>query len=336
MKRYNLVYLLLVIVLLGGASLGSAATFHTSVSYSGEVDWSTNDYTFPLATDEDTSSSAAESALNPTSSLNTIDVYARSSPGKLRARVDLALGGWDGPIVITPDPDGGIGRGLDGAASASFEDSVTVNAPGLMNQSGLVSFTMVVSGNLATSLGRALGGSYATWFVGGSGAFTSDPVNGAQILPSFEDQYSGEVPYEEVSGNSNYNVVPNGTESPERTSYGSNAGGSTVLFELPIYFGQPFTFGLTLDVTAGLSMSPDGIGYPGSDTRLAGGIAYGDYGNTAEIFITGVADSMGTPLDSDAYSLVSDSGFTYAIPEPGVFALLGLGGLLGFALRRRQ
>ncbi|MGB0745073.1 MAG: PEP-CTERM sorting domain-containing protein, partial [Opitutales bacterium] len=113
--------------------------------------------------------------------------------------------------------------------------------------------------------------------------------------------------------------------------------GNVVEFELPFYFGQAFDFGFELRTYASVQINPDPIIYPGSDTRAAGAIAQAKFGNTAEIFITGVSTELGGEIPFGAFGLNSGSGFDYGVvPEPSSSALIF--GLIAtvFVFRRRR
>jgi hypothetical protein len=322
-------------MLLHSASSHGAVLFQTEIFYEGELDWSASPAeTGPLSF-SNSSGTSSSSAYQPTVFRNTINVFAEASPGKLRSRSNLGLGSLQNLEIITTDPDGGPIRSMEGRASASMEDVMTVHAAGKDGEIGFVRFRIVVSGTLSTSLSGALGQGYATWFLGAAGAFVSDPVYGNQLMPDFDTQGDAQIDYDQVNGSRNLFVIGNNSFIPDVISYGHNTTGATVEFNLPIYFGQAFSFGLKLDVSSGISMNPDTLGLPLSDTRVASGHGYSSFGNTADLYVLDILDENGDSLDPLATTLDSGSGHMYVIPEPSTALCLGAAVLACLVRRKR-
>lgn len=267
---------------------------------------------------------------------NTGSVLAEASPGVLRAKADFALGGLILAEGLSPDPLGGRYRFLGGDARAAFTDTLTVlpTNPALMGTEGRVRFTIDVTGGMGTAHGFHSGAAFAHWFLGGYGAFISDPVRGEQIMPFPDLPFSGSLHYDLVNGQSGVHHFLNSSGHVETTQYSANTDGNFITFDLPVYFGSPFSIGLDLSVAAGMTIEP----VAGRDDTYAGSAhAIADFGHTARLGIMAVLDGTDQILGPSAFTMTSESGFNYAaVPEPESVAWVTGSALLLLAWRFRR
>jgi hypothetical protein len=267
---------------------------------------------------------------------NTGSVLAEASPGVLRAKADFSLGGLFPTEFLTTDPMGGPFRILGGQAQAAFTDTLTIlpTNPTLMGSEGRVRFSIDVTGRMGTGHSFHSGTAVADWFIGGSGAFVSDPVRGEQIMPFFDLPSSGTLDYELVNGQSGAGNNLNRFGRVESYDYGANTDGSFITFDLPVYFGSPFDIGLELSVLADVKLDPF-VGH--DDTRLGSAYAIANFGNTARLGIMAVLDGTDQILGPSAFTMTSESGFNYAaVPEPESVAWVTGSALLLLAWRFRR
>jgi hypothetical protein len=267
---------------------------------------------------------------------NSGNVRAEAAPGVLRASAGFSLGNLVLGEGLTSDPQGGAYRALSGDAWASFSDTMTVvpSNPALMGTEGRVRFSIDVTGRMQAGHGFHSGSAIATWFIGGTGAFVSDPVRGEQIMPFLDLPFSGKLDYDVVNGQIGVSHLLDSFGQVETTSYGANTDGRFITFDLPVYLGTPFTIGLDLSVVAGVTLEPV-LGR--EDTLVGSAHALADFGNTARLVVTTVFDGSGLELEPSAFALNTDSGYQYAaVPEPNAVALMTGSALLVGAWWRRH
>ena len=136
-----------------------------------------------------------------------------------------------------------------------------------------------------------------------------------------------------------------GQESAFNDKLHLTVGPTQTLFETPIgaqvsaFVGStgPISFKFEGDagkfaINGGLWDTGTSIGLIATGLTVATGAAAGQYA-----FVLGFNDSAGAAALGDWDDFVVGVNFTPAIPEPEVYALMGLGlGLMGFVARRRQ
>ncbi len=265
---------------------------------------------------------------------NRIALEAEAAPGVLRSKVGVELGGLLPLEAISPAPGGGPYRAASGTAFARFADTLTVQPsnPGLVGKAGQVRFQVVVDGLLGARVGWHTAEASSWWFLHGSDAFVADPVNGDQYLPTFDVTHSGLVSYGEVYGSAYAYAFPGVGAGSDF----ANDLGNTFTFDLPVYFGVPFTIGLGLETGASVQLSP----WPGHDDTTTGWAdASAAFEHTAHLGVAGVLDGTGALLGAAEYTLQSDSGYGYpaaAVPEPSAWAWMpAVLGPVAWWLRRR-
>ena len=234
--------------------------------------------------------------------------------GVLRASahaVNATPSTWDPNANI---PNALYPYGAVATASASFTDTITINAANPLLQGTAGSFTASMDFN----------GTWSAGFLGSAVTLDQDdespPNVGAYLQVSVGGSYV-------LNEDSSMGPIPNGDE-PWTTS-----GGASGLrtFTVNFIFGQSFQLYANLSVFASMA----------SGNIMTAQSVYGhsDFGNSATWNgISQVVTSGGTVLGSGDYSMSSTSGadYTNAIPTPSAAAVggLGLGGLA--SLRRRR
>ncbi len=97
----------------------------------------------------------------------------------------------------------------------------------------------------------------------------------------------------------------------------------------------PFTFGVPIPVQASLSLIL-GVNYGAVITTpgdLFDSQGFIDFSNTASLSAIEVLDAQGSAVPG--FTVSSESGAVYPVPEPSTLALLGASALLSYALRQR-
>ena len=204
----------------------------------------------------------------------------------------------------------------DSYARASWNDYVTVSAPGLAGTSGYITATIGFSGGYGGIWGNTgtndTAEHYARANVLGTGMGGGDPACGGWNYCGFEDPISW------GSG----------------TAYHQSDIPSVIKLKIPVLFGYQTGIGYTLDLTVSASVLTESAGFGTSATAF-------NYSDTMKWNgITGVYDSRGNSISN--FTVSSGSGFDYLasvtpVPEPETHAMLLAGlGLLGFMTWRKK
>jgi hypothetical protein len=197
-----------------------------------------------------------------------------------------------------------------GSGSGGWIDTLNFNAPGKTGQAGLMTFTLTITGTMAT-----------TGFSGWS-QFVLANYKNKQLVPQ-DDIFKNAYGPHEISTD-RQGIAFGVTSTP--TTPGNRIVNRSVLFTVPFTFGTAFEHGVfALSIAKTRSVS----GVSGVSTSAI------DFTNTVTWNgINQVLDNNGNPVAG--WSMTSASGTNWAgpVPEPASFAALGLGAAT--LLRRRR
>lgn len=235
---------------------------------------------------QDTSNDAT-SQPSPGSRISSV-ASVTDGAGGASASMNVGLGYFAGNAIANVNfdgvDDGGIFPGTvvrgSGFARGTYNDEVTISAPGLDGQPGTLTAQMRVSGSASVS-GNHRGS--ASWTIQKNIGFTVLQSGGFYTLSRTGDTQT-------ISSN--------------------NTGGDTLFFEAPFIFGEPFAIGAAFSVSGSVGNTYEVGGQP-RDARFAEAQSF--FGNSAE---WGGIDSILGPDGAviDAFLLTSASGLDWSSP----------------------
>lgn len=222
-----------------------------------------------------------------------------------------SAGGQTSPLVQNATLPGG-------AATAQWSDQLTIHSPARTGQSGTVTATISIVGNLGGGVGNH-----------GVLDFPSVDVFVRILGTGLPTVDSSQIPPELAAICGGWAYCGRAMDAPPQSSFSGSNLPPSVSISIPFTFGSPVGLGYSLDVSARASASSFGFG----DGTNAAGIANYSSGLQWD-GITGIFDANGNPVID--YTTSSTSGFDYgssAVPEPHVSAALAIGVLGIHALR---
>jgi hypothetical protein len=304
-------------------ALAGAETGLRAQTFTGFVGWESRNAGFPSAAGDVLDlGGLAVTELQTSPARNWVTLRAEAAPGLLRSAVDVGLGGLLLGEALSPAADGGAARNVSGRAFAGFTDLLTVTptVPGLALAEGKVRFRIELDGAMGTQVAWHSGTATASWVLEGSGAFAVDPVRGERYLPVRD--FPGLLDQDLFDGDAGSSAAVNEHGQVESGSWGNDNAGTSIVFDLPVFFGSQFEIGLGLRTEAAVRLLPR----PAMDDTASGSAyAFADYGNTARLSVEGVFDGTGSPLGTGDFLFTSASGYGYGmavVPEPGEWPLI--------------